>query len=145
MTLHRLVPICFFLAVTGPLSLLSQTPMVPEFEPQPPKAVSNRDSEPDIGDFVSVEKEPSFEYEELAGNVVYPDIARRDSIEGQVLVGALIGTDGKVEKTQILSSDHNYLNISAATAVKATRFTPAIKDGKPLRMWVRIPIVYRLR
>ena len=110
-----------------------------------PIVIEQREEEPDIDDFIAVEKEPGFDYEELQKRVRYPDIARRNNIEGTVLVGALIGKDGRVEKTRIISSDNELLNENAEAAVKETVFTPAIQNGNPLRMWLRIPINFRLR
>lgn len=107
--------------------------------------ITEREEDPNIDDFVAVEKEPGFDYEELQKRVKYPDMARRNSIEGTVLVGALVGKDGRVEKTQIISSDNKLLDANARAAVVETVFTPAIQNGNSLRMWVRIPIVFRLR
>ncbi len=96
-------------------------------------------------EFVAVDVQPSFDYEDLQRRVRYPVRARRAGIEGQVLVGAYIGKDGKVEKTHIYSSDNEALNASAVAAVKGTVFTPALLKGVPVKLWVRIPIQYRLK
>ncbi|MCO6466987.1 MAG: energy transducer TonB [Bradyrhizobiaceae bacterium] len=107
--------------------------------------IETREETPDIDEFVSVEKEPDFDYAALQRRVKYPDIARRNGVEGQVLVGALVGKDGKVEKTQVIETDNELLNQSAVNAVRETVFTPAIQNGAPVRLWVRIPIVFKLR
>lgn len=107
--------------------------------------IENREEDPGIDDFVAVEKEVDFDYAALQRRVKYPDIARRNGVEGQVLVGALVGKDGKVEKTQVIESDNELLNQSAVNAVRETIFTPAIQNGTPVRLWVRIPIVFKLR
>ena len=107
--------------------------------------ISEREEEPDIDEFIAVEKEPEFDYADLQRRVKYPDMARRNGIEGQVLVGALVGKDGRVEKTQIISTDNEILNSSAIAAVRETVFTPAIQNGNPVRLWVRIPIAFKLR
>ncbi len=107
--------------------------------------IETRETEPDIDEFIAVEKEADFDYPGLQRRVKYPDIARRNGIEGQVLVGALIGKDGKVEKVQVIETDNEVLNKEAVNAVRETVFTPAIQNGTPVRMWVRIPIVFKLR
>ncbi|RPI68843.1 MAG: energy transducer TonB [Ignavibacteriae bacterium] len=107
--------------------------------------ISAREEDPDIDEFIAVEKEPDFDYADIQKRVKYPDIARRNGIEGTVVVGALVGKDGRVEKTQIIDSDNELLNKNAVDAVRETVFTPAIQNGNPVRTWVRIPIVYKLR
>jgi len=107
--------------------------------------IKTRETDPDIDEFIAVEKEPDFDYADLQRRVKYPDMARRNGIEGTVFVGALVGKDGRVEKTQIISSDNEILNSSAIAAVRETVFTPAIQNGNPVRLWVRIPIAFKLR
>ena len=107
--------------------------------------IEQREEEPDIDEFIAVEKEPEFDYDELRRRVKYPEIAQRNGIEGQVLVGALVGKDGRVEKTQVISSDNELLDSEAQRAVRETVFTPAIQNGNPVRLWVRIPIKFTLR
>ena len=107
--------------------------------------ITQREADPDLDEFIAVEKDPGFDYEALQRRVKYPEIARRNGIEGQVVVAALVGKDGKAEKTQIIDSDNEVLNKAAEAAVKETVFTPAIQNGTPVRVWVRIPISFRLR
>jgi len=107
--------------------------------------VQTREAEPDVDEFIAVEKEPVFDYAALQRNVKYPDMARRNNIEGVVLIAALIGKDGKVVKTKIVDSEHELLNDAAVKAVLATSFTPAIQNGTSVMCWVRIPLRFQLR
>jgi protein TonB len=107
--------------------------------------IESREDEPGLEDFQAVEKEPGFDYASLQKSVKYPDLARRNNIEGQVIVAALIGKDGKIIRTQVTESDHELLNDEAVKAVMRTSFTPAIQNGNPVTCWVRIPIRFRLR
>lgn len=107
--------------------------------------IEAREEDPDVDEFIAVEKEPDFDYADVQRRAKYPDIARRNGIEGTVTVAALVGKDGKVEKTQIIDSDNELLNKSAVEAVRETVFTPAIQNGNPVRTWVRIPIKFALR
>ncbi len=95
--------------------------------------------------FTAVEEEPKFDDIALQRRVQYPDMARSNGIEGQVLVAALISESGAVETTQVLDSDNEMLNDAAVKAVRETTFTPAKQNGQPVRVWVRIPITFRLR
>jgi TonB family protein len=100
---------------------------------------------PDVEVFVAVEVEPTYDEQQLVSRIKYPDSARRMRIEGLVVVGALIGKDGRIEKIQIVESAHELLNEAAMNAVRATKFTPAKENGKPIRVWARIPIRFSLR
>jgi len=110
-----------------------------------PVAIKEREAEPSLDDFTAVEEEPKYDDIALQRRVQYPDMARRNGIEGQVLVGALISKSGSIEKIQVIDSDNEMLNESAIRAVRETTFTPAKQNGQPVRLWVRIPIRFRLR
>ncbi len=107
--------------------------------------IETREEDPNIDDFIAVEVEPRFDFEDLKRRVVYPPIARSSGIEGEVTVGVLIGKTGKIEKIQIISSDNEVLNKAAEKAVGETTFAPALQNGTPVRTWVRIPVKFRLR
>jgi len=100
---------------------------------------------PDLDGMVAVEREPSFDVKKLSSCIVYPERARSDGIEGEIIVAALVGRNGAVEQVLILESDDEIFNGSALKAVAVLEFQPAIQNGKPLRTWVRIPIQYKLR
>lgn len=107
--------------------------------------IATREAEPDIEDFVSVEKEPSYDEASLARRVKYPEMARRNGIEGIVLVGALIGKDGRIENIKVIESDNEILDEAAVKAVRETSFTPAQQNGQAVRVWARVPIRFTLR
>lgn len=108
--------------------------------------VQVREQEADPDDFVAVEKEVGFSYDDLQKIVEYPETARRAGIEGQVIVQAYIGKDGKVKKTQIKHSDNKYLNEAAEGAVKRfDAFTPAIQNKQPVAVWISIPIKFKIK
>jgi protein TonB len=110
-----------------------------------PVAIKEREADPNPEDFIAVEEEPKYDDIALQRRVQYPDMARRSGIEGMVLVGALIGKNGAIEKVQVFESDHESLNDAAVKAVRETTFTPAKQNGQPVRVWARIPIRFRLR
>ncbi len=107
--------------------------------------IAAREAEPDIEDFVSVEKEPQYDEAELAKRVKYPPVAKANGVEGIVLVGALIGKDGRIEKIQVIETDNELLNSAAVKAVQETSFTPAVQNGQAVKVWTRIPIRFTLR
>jgi protein TonB len=59
---------------------------------------------------------------------------------GTVSVRALVGMDGKVGETKVVSSPHAELNPLALEAVKQWQFDPARKDGKPIPVVVTVNV-----
>jgi TonB family protein len=90
-----------------------------------------------------VDEEPKAQ-SDVQSLIVYPDVAKRNGIEGKVILSALIGLDGRVQKVEVEQSDNSLLNDAAREAVLKARFTPAICKGEPLRMWVSQVLNFRL-
>jgi TonB family protein len=73
----------------------------------------------------------------------YPEEARRAGAAGTVVVQALVGEDGGVRETAILTSIPAF-DESAVRSVEQWRFKPATVDGQPLAVWVSIPVKFAL-
>jgi len=75
----------------------------------------------------------------------YPPLAKEDGMEGQVIIKALVGTDGKVDRTEIeQSSGYKELDKAASAATREWVFTKPTKDAEPVRTWVTIPFNFSL-
>jgi len=75
----------------------------------------------------------------------YPDQARREGREGQVLLQVLVDEQGKSKWVEVnRSSGSEALDRAAAEAIKHWRFSPARYGNKSVESWVRIPIDFRL-
>ena len=103
------------------------------------------EKEPDPEEFIAVEQEPQVDLGELQRKIVYPEMARRAGIEGQVIVRVLVGKDGRPMKTLIQHSDSQMLDQAAKDAVMKSVFTPGIMNGNAIVCWVSIPIKFKLR
>lgn len=76
---------------------------------------------------------------------VYPALSRRLGQQGQAWLKVLVDADGKVLSAEIAqSSGHPALDQSALDAVRQWAFIPGKRDGVPERMWVHVPISFRL-
>jgi protein TonB len=76
----------------------------------------------------------------------YPVIARMRGYEGMVLLAAEIFTDGGVGSLKIKkSSGYEVLDRSAVKAVKTWKFEPGARLGKPVSMWVDVPVKFILK
>jgi periplasmic protein TonB len=88
--------------------------------------------------------EPIGGIEQILKNIVYPISAKEAGIEGKVLVKATIDENGYVTETSILKSVNEDFDKAAMDAIKKTKFTPGIKDNKPVKAEVVIPIMFKL-
>lgn len=73
----------------------------------------------------------------------YPQIARTARVEGSVVIAAVIGTDGSVQKLQVLSG--NPLLVPAARdAVAQWRYRPYILNGSPIEVDTQVTVNFIL-
>ena len=84
-------------------------------------------------------------YRAMQKNIVYPEWAQIEGIEGTVEIHVLVYSTGKVIATRVLKGAHPLLDNAASEAVKRTRFQPAQIGGEPVAMWISFPINFRLR
>lgn len=73
----------------------------------------------------------------------YSDMAREAGVEGTVVLQALVATDGRVAEVSVTRSIP-LLDALAVEALKKWRFTPALVDKRPVRVWVAVPIRFSL-
>ncbi|MFB0564926.1 MAG: TonB family protein [Candidatus Aminicenantaceae bacterium] len=75
----------------------------------------------------------------------YPPVALRTRAEGKVIVNALISETGDVIKTEILQGIKGPygFNRAAQKAVEQWKFRPAIKEGKKVKVWKPVTIVFK--
>jgi TonB family protein len=67
----------------------------------------------------------------------YPAIAARQKISATIILTALISEEGEVLDVRVLRGDARFgLNDSAVRAIRATRFSPPMKEGKRVRTWL---------
>ncbi|MBK7412693.1 MAG: energy transducer TonB [Ignavibacteria bacterium] len=95
-------------------------------------------------EFVVVTKEPSYDEQALKMAMRYPDVARRNGIEGTVLVKALIGVDGSIVTAIVVESDNPILEQAALDGIRSIQFTPANNNGQNVACHVFVPVSFRL-
>jgi periplasmic protein TonB len=111
----------------------------------PPEPQPEKEDEDDI--FVPVEEAPEIigGMSALMKNLVYPDLAIRAGIEGNVTVLAYVNKEGVVVRTELLRGIGGGCDEAAMEAVKQVRFRPAEQRGKPVNVKVSVPVRFRLR
>lgn len=77
---------------------------------------------------------------QLARN--YPPLLRDAGVTGTVQVRMRVMEDGRVdaESIQIVDSTHEQFNEPTTRAVRVLRFRPAKVNGRPVKVWVALPI-----
>ena len=88
---------------------------------------------------------PTVDLAKIQSSIIYPENAKKNGIEGTVIVRVLVSKTGSVVKTIVDRTDNKALTNAAVQAVKKARFTPATKDGKTMNCWVSLPISFKLR
>jgi protein TonB len=73
----------------------------------------------------------------------YPPLARQARIQGQVVLQAIIGKDGKIENLQVVRG-HPMLNASAIDAVKQWRYKPYMLNGQPTEVETVITVNFTM-
>jgi protein TonB len=77
---------------------------------------------------------------------VYPELALKAGIEGTAVIKALVDVDGSIREVQILKSSGNpMLDEAALRAARLAQFTPARQRDQVVRVWVSIPVAFRLK
>ena len=78
-------------------------------------------------------------------NPGYTDEARKNNIQGIVVMRVLVGADGAVKRVMIGRGLPDGLNERAIAAAMQSTFKPAMKDGQPVEYWVVLQMEFNLR
>lgn len=113
--------------------------VTPQVEPTPPDGISSAE------EASAVKVAPStMEANLVMSRVpVYPEIAKQDRIEGNVVMQAIISKDGMVTHVHVIQGDSRLRN-AATEAVYKRRYRPYIRDGQPVEVATTIAVDFRL-
>ncbi len=113
--------------------------------PPPVKEKKEEDTAPTF--FVAVEEmpEPIGGIQAIQARIHYPEIAKRAGVQGRVFVKAFVNEKGIVERVELIKGIGAGCDEEAMRAVKATRFKPGRQRGKPVKVQVSIPILFKLQ
>jgi TonB family protein len=100
-----------------------------------------KENRPGADEFIAVEQMPVMLD---SPHPVYPPEAKASGIEGSVTIRMLIGKDGKVEEAFVSTHADPSLDQAALTAAREATFRPATQKGKPVAVWVNLPIRFAL-
>lgn len=111
-----------------------------------PKTLSELESAPTLTPF---DTRPELTNRAEIGRLLetnYPPLLRDAGISGETLMWFLIAENGAVMQLRIdRSSGHEALDRAAMDVARNMKFTPAMRDGEAVPVWIAIPIVFNTR
>lgn len=82
----------------------------------------------------------------VSRRVEYPLAAMNEGVSGTVRVRFVIDVDGRVKEAYVVDGVHYLLDAEVIRVVKKSpKWTPGIKDGKPVRVSYVLPISFKMR
>lgn len=113
--------------------------------PPPPPKEEKVEEEPTY--FVAVEEmpQPIGGIKGIQEKIIYPEIAKRAGVEGKVYVLAFVDEKGNVTKANVIKGIGAGCDEAALDAVLKTKFKPGKQRGKPVKVQVSIPIIFKLQ
>jgi protein TonB len=102
--------------------------------------------------FTFVEKVPVFKGGDAAlikflqKNIIYPNAERLNDIQGKVITRFVVNKNGKVTDVAVIkSSGSDGLDKEAIRVVKKLpKFEPGTQQGKRVRVYYNLPIIFKL-
>ncbi len=121
--------------------------MEEQIQAPPPPKEDKKIVEEEPTYFVAVEEmpEPIGGIGAIQSKIKYPEIAKRAGVEGKVYVLAFVDENGDVTKAEIIKGLGAGLDEEALNAVRLTKFKPGKQRGKPVKVQVSIPIIFKLQ
>lgn len=81
----------------------------------------------------------------LGSNIVYPEDARRNNIEGIVIISFVVEKNGKISDIKVNKSVRSDLDGEAVRVIRySPRWIPGTEFGKPIRVSYDVPINFSL-
>ncbi len=78
--------------------------------------------------------------------IAYPKRARAEGVTGYVTVSLLIGPSGEVERSKVLEADPpGVFEETTLQALGSWRFSPAMYQGRPVKVWARKTFRFELK
>lgn len=107
-------------------------------------AAGDREALKDTADFAVVDEVPRAL---KSVHPKYPEEARKRRVQGTVFVRALVKKDGLTTGVSVVAGKgvSPELDRAALDAVRQWVFEPAKAKGKPVAVWVVIPVSYKLK
>ncbi len=120
---------------------------VPEPSPSPDSTKPSRTSFPKTvdGERIYTSKETDEKVQVLKKPLPrFSREARRHLTKGYVILRAILAADETVKYIEIITGLPDGLSQSAIAAARQIKFKPAMKDGKPVSVWIELEYQFRI-
>lgn len=114
-------------------------------------AQENVKEQKDSAAIIIIEENPEFPggmvemYKYISKNLKYPEKAKKDKIEGKVIVTFVIETDGSISNVEVFEGIGGGCDEEAVRIVKKMpKWKPGKQKGKAVRVQFRLPIMFIL-
>lgn len=104
------------------------------------------------GIYTVTEKMPEYSggsYEDLvkkvSQTVVYPEEAQEKGLEGITIIRFVVNEKGKPENLEVMRSSYPILDKEAKRVISKLYFIPGMHDGKKVKVYMAIPVNFKLR
>lgn len=82
---------------------------------------------------------------DVSKSIKYPQAARKEGVQGKVVLAFVVEKNGAIEKIEIIESAHPDLDAEAIRVIKNLKtWLPGIKNGEPVAVPFVYPITFRL-
>lgn len=103
--------------------------------------------------FAIVEEKPKFRGGDqndftkwVFSQIVYPEIAKENGVQGRVMLTFTVNTDGSVSDVKVLRSVDSSLDKEAVRVVSnSPKWTPGKQRDKPVKVKFTFPVIFQLR
>jgi len=130
--------------VPAPVTQTQATPVQPQSQPvvtSPAPVPTVREG--DVVDYDQVDVRPQPINKPL---LRYPPMAMRQRAQASLILTVLVSETGEVLDVKVLRGDARFgFNDEAVRMLRATRFRPAMKEGKAVKTWIPQPIDFKLQ
>ena len=114
--------------------------------------IEERTTEKDNKEFISFEQFPRFPdggdsglLKWVQSNLKYPEIAKKNGVQGRVVVQFVVKKDGSIGEIKVVRSVEPTLDEEAVRIVKMLpNFIPGEMNGEPVDVWYTLPIKFNL-
>lgn len=93
---------------------------------------------------VDMMPEPAGGIESIQRKIIYPSEARRDKVEGKVIIKVFVDEAGSVRRAEIVKGIGSGCDEAAIAAVMSSRFRPGRMNGKVVKVQLTISLVFKL-
>lgn len=134
--------------ITAPTEVAQAAPVAPVSAPTTP-APTRAEAPPAPAPVLSAPSKTEIStasYSASNQKPAYPNMSKRLSEQGTVVLRVLVKADGTAGEVEVKSSSsYPRLDQAAIDAVKTWRFNPAKIDGKAIDEWYQVPIPFKLQ